>query len=239
MAHFNWTQLTPGLDAVEHALQSNHGNVIALATAASTGVLLLILSFVGRAALGSGESAVVPAGRVSIKGFFEVVLEFIISLVDNVIGESGRKFAPLFAALFLYIFVNNVMGLMPGMTPATDNLNMTIAIGLFAFVAYNIFGIAEHGASYLKQFVGPLLALAPLMIVVEIISHVVRPLSLGLRLQGNMMGDHIVLGIFTDLVPYVVPVAFYLLGLFVCFMQAFVFTMLTMIYVSMAISHDH
>ncbi|MEZ4871000.1 MAG: F0F1 ATP synthase subunit A [Bdellovibrionales bacterium] len=76
------------------------------------------------------------------------------------------------------------------------------------------------------------------MLVIELISHIVRPFSLALRLRGNMMGDHMVLGIFLDLVP-VLPVVFYFLGLFVCFMQAFVFTMLTMIYVSMAISHDH
>ena len=76
------------------------------------------------------------------------------------------------------------------------------------------------------------------MVLIELVSHIVRPISLGLRLKGNMMGDHAVLGVFLELVP-VVPIVFYFLGLFVCFMQAFVFTMLTMIYVSMAISHDH
>ena len=126
------------------------------------------------------------------------------------------------------------------MTPATDNINTTFAMGIFSFVVYNIYGIKEHGLAYVKHFLGPLLLLAPLMLIIELISHVVRPVSLGLRLQGNMMGDHTVLGIFLDLLPYTgVPVLFYMLGLFVCFMQAFVFTMLSMIYVSIAISHDH
>ena len=125
------------------------------------------------------------------------------------------------------------------MTPATDNVNTTIAIGLFSFVAYNYYGFKEHGISYLKQFLGPLIWIAPLMVIIELVSHIVRPMSLGLRLQGNMMGDHTVLGIFLELVPVGIPVIFYFLGLFVCFMQAFVFTMLTMIYVSLSISHDH
>ena len=229
MEHFNWTQLIPG---VGH-------HYIHVATAAAAGVLLIVFSFVGRLALGKGDSAVTPAGSFSIKGVIEVILEFIVALCDMVVGEHGRKFAPMFATIFFFILINNLVGLLPGMTPATDNINTTIAIGVFSFLAYNFYGVKEHGLSYIKQFLGPLLWLAPLMFVIEVISHLVRPMSLGLRLQGNMMGDHTVLGIFLDLVPIGVPVIFYCLGIFVCFMQAFVFTMLSMIYVSMAISHDH
>lgn len=232
MVHFNWTQLIPG---VGH-------HYVHVATALAAGGVLVVLSVLGRLALGFGDQAVAPAGRFSIKGFFEVVLEFIVGLCDMVIGgDEGRKFAPMFASIFFFILFFNLVGLIPGMTPATDNLNTTIAMGLFTFLAYNIFGIKEHGISYIKQFFGPLLWLAPLMFLIELISHIVRPLSLGLRLQGNMMGDHTVLGIFLDLVPFPIPVpaVFYCLGMFVCFMQAFVFTVLSMVYVSMAVSHDH
>ncbi|MCB0420707.1 MAG: F0F1 ATP synthase subunit A [Bdellovibrionales bacterium] len=231
MVHFNWTQLLPGV--------GHDPNYIALATATVVGAGLVLLSIAGRVALGSGEKAVVPSDKFSLKGILEVITEFIVSLVDMVIGEEGRHFVPLFAAMFLYILINNFVGLIPGMTPATDNLNTTVAVGLFSFIAYNIYGFKEHGISYLKQFLGPMLLLAPLMIIIELISHIVRPISLGLRLQGNMIGDHTVLGIFLDLVPYGVPVIFYGLGVFVCMIQAFVFTLLSMIYVSMAISHDH
>ena len=211
-----------------------------VATALVAGVGLILLSLAARVALGSGETAVLPASRFSLRGVFEVITEFIVSLSQLVIGEhEGRKFAPLFATIFLYIFFNNLVGLIPGMTPATDNINTNIAVGVFTFLAYNIFGFKEHGVGYLKQFLGPIWWMIPLMLVIELISHLVRPVSLGLRLQGNMMGDHTVLGIFLDLVPYGVPMIFYSLGIFVCFMQAFVFTMLSMIYVSMAISHDH
>jgi F-type H+-transporting ATPase subunit a len=93
--------------------------------------------------------------------------------------------------------------------------------------------------AYLKQFVGPLLALAPLMIIVELFSHAFRPASLAMRLYGNMFADHLLLGIFTDLTKLLIPVIFYLLGTFVSFLQALVFTLLSMVYVALAISHDH
>ncbi len=228
MVHFNWVQLW-----VEH-------DMVHVATMAAATLVIAVLSVLARLALGRGEAAIAPSGRFSLKGVFELITEFLASLSDMMIGKRGRWFAPLFASLFFFILVNNLLGLLPGMTPATENINTTIAIGLFSFVIYNFYGIKEHGFAYVKQFLGPLVLLAPLMLIIELISHIVRPISLGLRLYGNMLGDHTVLGIFLDLLPYTgVPVIFYMLGLFVCFMQAFVFTMLSMIYVSLAISHDH
>jgi len=230
MVHFNWTQLISGIG--HHYI---HVATVLLAT-----VILIVMASIGRLALGSGKKAVIPAAKVSVKGFFEVIYEFVMNLSIQVIGEEGKKFAPMFASIFFFILINNLLGLVPGMTPATDNLNTTIAVGVFSFLIYNFYGFKEHGISYLKQFMGPVLLMAPLMIIIELISHVVRPFSLGLRLYGNMVGDHTVLSIFLDLAGYFfVPVIFYFLGMFVCFMQAFVFMMLTMIYVSMAISHDH
>jgi F-type H+-transporting ATPase subunit a len=125
------------------------------------------------------------------------------------------------------------------MTPATENLNTTLGMGLIIFLYYNYMGLKENGLSYLKHFMGPILWLAPLMVVIELISHLVRPVSLGLRLANVMKGDHTVLGIFLDLVPVLLPIPFYILGIFVCFVQAFVFTLLSMVYVSMSIDHDH
>jgi F-type H+-transporting ATPase subunit a len=106
---------------------------------------------------------------------------------------------------------------------------------------YNYQGIKEQGiVGHIKHFMGPVWYLAILIFPIELISHAVRPLSLGLRLKGNMEGDHLVLSIFSNLVPYIVPIPFYVIGLFVCFMQAFVFTLLTMVYISLATAHhDH
>jgi F-type H+-transporting ATPase subunit a len=160
-------------------------------------------------------------------------------LVDQVMGHGSQKYVPLIGAIFVYILFNNFFGLVPGVTPATENLNTTLAAGLSVFVLYNAFGLKENGIGYLKHFLGPLIWLAPLMLPIELISHLVRPASLGLRLMGNMTGDHTVLGIFLNLVPIGVPIIFYVLGMFVCFVQAFVFSLLSMVYISLATAHDH
>lgn len=226
---FTWTSLIPGVGH-EYAHVATAGIV--------TGGLV-VASFAAKKALGTGDAAVVPADRFSIKGFFEMITEFIAGLVDMVIGEGGRKYLPMFASFFTFVLMNNLVGVIPGMAPATENLNTTLAMGLFVFIAYNLFGLKENGVSYLKHFLGPVLWLGPLMLVIELISHVVRPISLGLRLANVLKGDHTVVGIFLDIVPLGLPIPFYLLGMFVAFVQAFVFTLLSMVYVALATAHDH
>ncbi len=233
-SHFNWLQLVPGV---------SHDNIHVATAVAASGALILAAA-VGRLALGKGESAIAPASRFSIKAIMESVLEFIVGLTDMVVGEEGRRFIPMFAAIFFYVWINNLVGLIPGMTPATDNLNTTLALGIFAFVVYNYYGFREHGLAYLKQFWGPVWWLGFCgFFVIELIGHSVRPLTLGLRLYGNILADHSVLSVFVEMFDKLwfipVPAIFYGMGIFVASMQAFVFTMLTMIYVSMAISHDH
>jgi F-type H+-transporting ATPase subunit a len=210
-----------------------------VATFAIASVGAIALGFLGRAQLGVGEFSVAPASRFSVRGLFELLTEFIQGLSDMVIGEHGRSYVPLFASVFFFVLINNLIGVVPGMVPATENLNTTLGMGFIIFAYYNYMGLKENGFSYLKHFLGPILWLAPLMVVIELISHLVRPISLGLRLANVMKGDHTVLGIFLDLVPVLLPIPFYILGIFVCFVQAFVFTLLSMVYVSMAIAHDH
>jgi len=229
---FNWTQLIPQVGA-------DHDKV-AIATFAATSLALIVLGIAARASLGKGEAAIVPSGKFSIKGLFELVTEFITNLSDSVIGHQGRPYVPMFIAVFFFIFLNNLVGVIPGMSPATENINTTFAMGLFMFITYNALGIKENGLiGYLKHFMGPVALLAPLMFVIEIISHMVRPLSLGLRLANVMMGDHAVVAVFLDLVPIGAPVPFYALGMFVSFVQAFVFTLLSMVYVAFSTAHDH
>lgn len=226
---FTWTSLIPGVGH-EYA----H-----VATAGIVTVGLVGASFAAKSALGNGENSVIPAGKVSLRGFFELITEFIAGLVDMVIGHEGRKYIPMFASFFTFVLINNLVGVIPGMAPATENLNTTLAMGTFVFVAYNLFGLKENGLAYLKHFLGPVLWLGPLMLVIELISHIVRPISLGLRLANVLKGDHTVVGIFLDIVPYGLPIPFYMLGMFVAFVQAFVFTLLSMVYVALATAHDH
>jgi len=162
-----------------------------------------------------------------------------VGLSDGIIGLKGRKYVHLFGSFFIFILTANLFGLLPGFSPPTNNLNTTLGLGLVSFCAYHYFGMREHGAGYIKQFLGPMLVLAPFFLVLEGISHLVRPFSLALRLFGNMFGDHLVVEIFTDLTKVGVPVLFYILGALVSVIQAFVFTLLSVIYVAMAISHEH
>ena len=225
----NLTSLIPGV-----GYEYEHVATCAIVTSG-----IIVAGLVAKSKIGTSGSDVAPDGKVNAKSVFELITEFIIGLVEMVIGHHGRKYVPMFAAIFTFVFANNLMGVVPGMTPATEQLNTTLAMGTFMFLVYNYLGIKENGMGYLKHFLGPLLWLAPLMLVIELISHIVRPISLGLRLANVMTGDHTVVGIFTDLVPLILPIPFYLLGMFVCFVQAFVFTLLSMVYISLATAHDH
>lgn len=226
---FSWTQLIPGVGTTYA-----HVATAGIATAG-----LLALAVKARRDLGKGDQAVVPADRFGVRAIFETITEYIDKLAVSVIGPHGRHYVPLFASFFTFILFNNLFGLVPGVTPATENLNTTFSMAIFVFVMYNIMGVRANGFGYLKHFLGPVWWLAPFMLVLELISHAVRPLSLGMRLGFVMLGDHTVLGVALDLVPLLVPILFYMLGLIVSLIQAIVFTLLSMVYVAMATSHDH
>lgn len=205
-------------------------------------VFLLLLGVIYRSKTASINSAVVPDKGISFRNLIEILGEFIYNLAKNIMGEEqAKKYYSIIILLFTFIFFSNLLGLIPGFLPPTDNLNTTLAMGLFVFLYYNYQGIKAQGfIGHIKHFMGPVWYLAILIFPIELISHAVRPLSLGLRLKGNMEGDHLVLAIFSDLVPYIIPIPFYVIGMFVCFMQAFVFTLLTMVYINLATeTHDH
>ena len=178
----------------------------------------------------------VPDETLTARNSFEVYVEGFTGIVEGVIGPEGRKYVPFYAALFLFIFASNMTGLLPGFTPPTSNINITLALGLISFVMYNYYGFRAHGASYLKHFVGPIWWLAFLMLPLELVDNLLRPITLNLRLLMNMFADHLVLDIFTDLTKLIVPVVFLLLGAFVSLIQAFVFTLLSLVYVALAVS---
>jgi F-type H+-transporting ATPase subunit a len=208
-------------------------------TALLVTVSLIVLALIGRHSLQRAFDPAVPEAQLTVRNLLELLVEFVTGLVDGIIGKQGRKFVPLFGCFFIFILTANLMGLIPGFSPPTSDINTTLGLGIVSFLAYNVFGVRAHGAGYVKHFLGPVLFLAPLFVILEGVSHLVRPVSLSLRLFGNMFGDHLAVEIFTDLTKIGVPVAFYLLGALVALIQAFVFTLLSVIYVAMAISHDH
>ncbi len=186
---------------------------------------------------------VVSRGIKMIPGTLQNLMESVIGGIEGLLvetmGPKGKAYFPLIATFALFILVSNLIGLVPGLYPPTANLNTNAALALTVFAMTHIIGVKEHGISYLKHFMGPVLVLAPLVFVIEIIGHIARPLSLSLRLFGNMYGHEIVLMIFFALVPLFLPIPMMLMGVLVAFIQAFVFTLLAMIYIAGALEEAH
>jgi F-type H+-transporting ATPase subunit a len=211
-------------------------------TLALVSIMFLIIGVLYRIKTSNIDKAVVPDKKITFRNIYEFFGEFIYNLSKSTIGEKeGPEYFRFFMFYFLLIFMSNLIGLVPGFMPPTENLNTGLSLGILVFLYYNWHGIRVQGLkAHIAHLMGPIAAMAPLIFVIELISHCMRPLTLGLRIRGNMMGDHTVLAVFSDLVPYIVPIPFYVLGIFVCFMQAFVFTILSMVYMNLAVeTHDH
>jgi F-type H+-transporting ATPase subunit a len=229
MEHFSWFTLF-GLERYDHVL----GAILVV-------LFLTFASYKIKNNLSKGES-LLPDEKISLRNIFEILtIDFLFNLLVNIMGsrEKAKQFLPLLGASFIFILLSNLLGLIPGFLPPTGNFNTPVACALVIFVMYNYYGFKEHGLSYLKQFAGPLIYIAPLMFIIELVSHFVRPVSLSLRLFWNMTGDHLVLGIFTNLTHLIIPAIFIALGLFVSVLQAFIFTILSAIYISLAVAHEH
>lgn len=228
---FSWVNFLP---FVSH---SADGQLIV--TTILVAALLLVISLNVSSKLKKSANHLVPEGKVSFRNFFEVVIQAGVNLLRDIVGPHGEKYLPLIGSLFVFILFCNLLGLIPGFLPPTGNPYTNAACALVVFLYYNYQGFKVHGISYLKQFAGPLIYIAPLMFIIEIISHLFRPFSLMVRLYGNISGDHMVLSIFSGLVPLVVPVIFLILGLMVALIQAFVFATLSAVYIALAVSHEH
>ena len=178
-----------------------------------------------------------------LPGRFQNVMEVIIggfdSLLTDTMGHEGRKFFPLIATLGLYILTSNLLGMIPGFESPTANLNTTVSMAVVVFVMTHIVGVKVHGVKYFKQFMGPVWWLTPLMMPIEIISHLSRPLSLSVRLFGNIMGEDIVLAVVLLLVPLLVPLPVFVLMIFTSCIQTLVFMLLAMMYIAGAMEEAH
>ena len=209
-------------------------------------VLLLGGGLVARLRL-SGKNAeryVVPTGRFDLVVFFETIVDVAFGMMADMMGEKhAKRYFPLVGGLAFFILLSNLLGNIPGFLPPTDNWNTTLALGLIVFLAYNYYGVREHGLKYLKHFFGPIQAwyALPLMIFmffIEVVGHIVRPMSLSIRLMGNIFGDHLVLAIFLGFHIIFLPIPLQILGLLVAVVQTFVFCLLTTTYISMAVAEE-
>lgn len=214
-----------------------------LALAVLLGCALVILGalLTRRIATREGISAaLVPSKTLSVFGFFDFLVERLLWYQDSVMGKENRRYLPFTGSLFLFILVSNFISLVPGMPAVTTVVWVNVGMALVVYLFFNIQGIKEQGVvAYFKHFCGPVLVLAPFLFALEVfLSLPLRILTLNLRLYWNITVDHMLVEIFTSLLGPVFPAVFYLLGTFVSFMQAFIFTTLTMVYILLAVKHE-
>ncbi len=174
-----------------------------------------------------------------VQNLLEVIVGGLSDFIEEIMGPEGKHYLTLIGTLFLFILVCNLQGIAPGFDSPTANINTTLALALVAFAATHYIGVKRHGIGYIKHFMGPMWGLAPLMLPIELISHLARVMSLTFRLFGNMVAKHKLLLVLALLAPYLAPVPILALGLLVSFVQALVFTLLTMLYLSGSIEQAH
>ena len=176
-------------------------------------------------------------------GVLQNVMEVFVGAIDKLLidtmGNHGKPFFPLIATLGFFILTSNLIGLLPGLESPTSNLNTTVAMALVVFFMTHIVGVQVQGLKYFKQFMGPVWWLTPLMLPIELISHISRPVSLSMRLFGNIEGGHIVLLILFFLVPLLVPLPIIVLKLLISVIQTLVFMLLSMMYIAGAMEEHH
>ena len=200
-------------------------------------IILIVVALVIRSSI-----SLVPKG---IQNFVELVTEAMLKLVEENIGHHwGKTLFPFICTIFMFILLCNLMGLIPGFTAATANVNTNAAMAVPVFLATHYYGIRVNGIKYVNHFLGPIRSIAalPLMIlmfIVEFIGHIARPLTLTVRLFGNMIAKHILLLVLALLAPIIVPSLILALGLLVSVVQALVFALLSTLYLAGAVEEAH
>jgi F-type H+-transporting ATPase subunit a len=217
----------------------------------AVGLLLLAGVSVRRTVAGE-NGGIVPDEGVTVRNVIEVIIQALGDLGETTIGSEWRRFFPVVGTIFFFVLVSNLMSLVPGLLGSTSDANVTFAWAIISFIVYNFVGIQQHGWKYIYQFMGPAMwqpeiggkhyhvrVLTPIFLPLEIVLHFARILTLGVRLLANMFADHKVVVIWLGLFPFVVPAIFMGLGVLVSFLQAFVFALLTMIYIGQALQEPH
>lgn len=198
-------------------------------------LIVLVLGLIVRSRLSVDNPGKLQILLEDIVGFFVGVLE------DN-IGPKGRKFLPLLGGLFVFIWMGNMMGQIPGLGAPTSNINVPFACAITLWLYYHFEGVRAQGVfNYIKHFAvmpGVPILMSPLIFVIEVISHLSRVLSLTLRLFGNIFGEHLVVLIIASIIPFLMPLPIQFLGLVVGTLQAFIFLILGAIYLSAAVAVD-
>ncbi|MBN4077449.1 F0F1 ATP synthase subunit A [Sulfobacillus acidophilus] len=253
--HLSWYHYLPGYEALHNHFQTYYAHTVLFngGILPEVGVfntihhmvaglivvaILCIMAIMAKMRLKNLEAVIIPSPKFSLLNFFELIMQVLMNLMKDIIGADYKRHVPLVGTLALFILMSNLLGLVPGFVPPTDNLNTTLACGLVVFFYFNAQGIRVHGLGHITHLANPLgewwgWFLSPLLFPVELIGLLVRPFSLGIRLAGNMIGDHKVLLAFAGILPFLVPLPFFFLGLLVSVIQTIVFCLLTCVYISL------
>jgi F-type H+-transporting ATPase subunit a len=196
--------------------------------------ILLLIIF---AVLATRKIDMIPT---KAQNFFEILISGMEEFMVDITGEEGRWFFPIIATIFIYIATCNLMGLVPGFFPPTASINTTVSCAIPVFLFTHFIGVKYHGIKYIKHFLGPVWWLIPIILPIEIIGHLARVLSLSFRLFGNITGHELVLAILFMLAgAFFAPLPIMAMGIFVAFVQAFVFFLLSIMYFSGAMEEAH
>jgi F-type H+-transporting ATPase subunit a len=195
-------------------------------------VMIFLILFFG---ISSRKLKLIPS---KFQGLLELIIQFFENLLVDIVGEEGKKYLPLVGTIGLFILFCNILGLAPGLMSPTSKLNVTVGCALVVFVYYHWQGIKSQGLfKYLKHFTGPIPLIAPLLLPIEIISHFSRPLSLSIRLFGNIFAEELLIVIIASIIPFILPIPFMAVAIFTAVIQAFVFVLLSCIYIGGAVAH--
>lgn len=192
-------------------------------------VVPLLLRLVAR------RPALVPNRRQTVA---ETIVQMFEGLIVDAVGPQGRKYLPVIGTVGIFIFACNMIGLVPGFMSPTSKLNVTVGCALVVFFYYHALGVRDQGLKYFKHFLGPIPALAPLMLPIELISHFSRPVSLSMRLFCNIFAEELLIVIMASIVPFFLPLPFMALSIFTAIIQSYVFVLLTCIYIAGAVAHE-
>ncbi|HEC24415.1 MAG TPA: ATP synthase F0 subunit A [bacterium] len=194
------------------------------------GLILLVAFIVGR------NLKVVPGGMQS---FFELIFIMTEYFLKEIIGEEGAVYLPLIASFAVFVLFSNLIGSIPGFTSPTATIDTTVTLALIVFLLSHIVGIKKHGVRYIKKFLGPLIIIAPIMIIIEIMSALSRPFSHALRLFANIFAEEFMVTVLLFLLPWAIPAVMMYMQVFTDLMQAFVFYLLSIIYIALSLEEEH
>jgi len=202
--------------------------------------ILVVSGLLVRRQIAAAGGGVIPDEGVTIRNVFEVIVEGLAQVAKDNLGEEDyRTYFPICGAIFFFILISNLLGLVPAFGGATSYVETTVAWAVISVVLAEIVGIRKHGFHYVKHFLGPIWWLAPFFFVLEVPLHAARIVTLAIRLLANMFADHTIVGVWLGLVPFLIPAVFMGLGTVIAFLQAFVFSLLTMVYIGQALEEAH